>query len=626
MAADQLSVPGALPVAPVTGPSMAVSGRWLAVILAAATLLRLALGWVFFGFLSGDDVEILEAAFRGIGLHYSAWAIRNNLLADVVVRPFVATAHDLGVTSPRVLIWVASWPFVALATLNIVLLHRLARAWSPRSGLALTAAALSACPWLPLGFGSMTYPRTVSTTVVLAAALLLAPAGRAARRPPARPAVDLAHGPANAVGERPAAAVAENPGHREVAGLAVAVAPGAADRFTTPAEEGPVRSPWREILAGLALALAFTVRYSEAVYLPAVALLLLAHPAGAPWRARLAGLARLAAGFAGGALLLAGVYEAVAEGRPFGSLLALLRFTVVEHQTSSVTALHPFLWYLWRLPHWWCPAALPLAVAAVAAARGRRLAWAWAFVLLPLLALSCIQFKELRYLQGLIPFVCLLSAAGALVLWDAGWRRTAALLCAATMVWGLARLSFLAHKSMPAVLAARALVTEAVPAGAAAALSAADGPDGPDGVEGTDGTDGADGAKGVRNPGAPTAPVTVAAEGQAGGTGAPGAAAPARRVFAATQIWAYGDQLYLGGSWGGSRGGPWELRDIPYPATTSADVERLAAGADAAALYAEDLARQPGLGAALARHGLCPWRGFRWHGARAVTVFRPCRR
>jgi hypothetical protein len=515
----------------------------LAALLAVATLLRLALGWIFFGFLSGDDVEILEAAFRGIGLQYSAWAIRNNLLADVVVRPFVTAAHALGAASPRVLIWVASWPFVALATLNIVLLHRLARAWSPRRGFALTAAALYAFHWLPLGFGSMTYPRTVSTTFVLAAALLLSPAVRAARRSSARAEEIL-----------PPAA----PGARSPAGR------GADDRL-------PGRG-WSEVAAGVAMAMAFTVRYSEAIYLPAVALLLLA-PAGASWRTRITGLVRLAAGFGGGALLLAGVYEAVTEGRPFGSLVALLRFTVVEHQTSSVTALHPFAWYLWRLPHWWCPAALPFAAMALFR---RCLSWAWGFVLIPLLALSLIQFKELRYLQGMIPFVCLLSAAGALVMWDAGWRRTAALLCAASMIWGLARLNFLAHKSMPAVLAARALAADEAagrPGVAAVAAAAAD----------------------------PRVETTSAH----------------RPIFAAAQLWAYGDRLYLGDRW--------VLRDIPYPGTSAADLDRLAGGASAVALYAEDLGRQPELEAALRRRGLCSWRRFRWHDAKTVTVFRPCR-
>jgi hypothetical protein len=464
--------------------------RLLLGLLAATSLLRLALGWRYFGFLTGDDVEILESGFRALGLHYSLGATRNTLLPDLVVAPVLVAAHALGVSSPRVLVWVASWPFVASATLNIYLLHRLVRAWWPRQGPALAAAFLYGSHWLPLGFGTMTYPRTVSTSCVLAAALLASPA------PPGSPAA---------------------------------------------------RSGWREVLAGAAMALAFAIRYSEMVFLPAVGLMAVVTLAGAGRRASALALLRLVAGFGAGALLLAGAYEAAVWGRPFAALLAMARFTA-GRQTTSEFALHPFYWYLWRLPHWWCPAALPFAWAAL---RRRRLAWAWIFIVVPLVFLSAIQFKELRYLQGMIPFLCALSGAGAVEIWDAGWRRTAALLFAVTLLWGLWRTGFLARKSMPAVLAAEAL-----------------------------------------------------------------AADQAIHTFAGVQLWAFGDRLYLGDRR--------VLRDIPYP-TSAADLGRLAPGADAVAVYAEDVAREPELGATLARLALCPWRSFSFGGAKPVSVLRPCR-
>src|SRR5262249_44200117 len=150
--------------------------RLLAGLLAATTLLRLALGWRYFGFLSGDDVEILETGWRALGLHYTPWEIRNTLLPPLLVRPLLAAAHGMGVESPRLLVWVAAWPFVGLATLNIYLLFRLVRGWSARPAVALTAATLYGLHWIPLGFASMTYQRTVAATCVLAAALLVAPA------------------------------------------------------------------------------------------------------------------------------------------------------------------------------------------------------------------------------------------------------------------------------------------------------------------------------------------------------------------------------------------------------------------------------------------------------------------
>jgi hypothetical protein len=474
-----------------TDSSELTARRLLLGLLAATSLLRLALGWRYFGFLTGDDVEILEAGFRALGLHYSPGAIRNTLLPDLFVAPVLVAAHALGVSSPRMLVWVASWPFVGSATLNIYLLHRLVRAWLPRPAPALAAAFLYGCHWLPLGFGTMPYPRTVSTSCVLAAALLASPA--------------------------------------------------------LPASES-ARSGWREVLAGAAMALAFAIRYSEMVFLPAVGLMAVVTLAGAGWRAGALALSRLAAGFCAGALLLAGGYEAAIWGRPFAALLALVKFTVADRQTTSVAALHPFYWYLWRLPHWWCPAALPFAWAAL---RRRRLTWAWIFIVVPLTFLSAIQFKELRYLQGVIPFVCALSGAGAVEVWDAGWRRTAAVLFAVALLWGLWRTGFLARKSMPAVLAAEALAGD-----------------------------------------------------------------PAVHGFAGVQLWAFGDRLYLGDRR--------VLRDIPYP-TSTADLGRLAPGADAVAVYTEDVAREPELGAALARLKLCPWRSFYFRGAKPVSVFRPCR-
>jgi hypothetical protein len=369
--------------------------RWLGGLLVGASLLRLWLGWHFFGFLTGDDVEIAEAGFRAIGLRYAPWAIRNTLVSDALVGPWLAVLRGLGVIDRAALVWAASWPMVACATASIYLLFRLVAAWTGRPLTALAAAWLYGLHWIALGFGSATFPRPVSTTCVLAAALCVARA------------------------ERPA---------------------------------------WRDLAAGGCIALAFAVRYSEVIFLAPVALLAAAGLAG--WRAQCRVLLGVAAGFAAGALLFVGAYEALTWGRPFAALLAFARYTLLEKQASALVVRQPCYWYLWRLPHWWCVAGLPLLAGSSRGRGERRLLWAWAFVLIPLAVLSYIHHKELRYLQGVVPFLCALAAAGAAALWQAGWRRTAALLFALCLGWHLARLTFLTSKSMPAVLAARALAAE----------------------------------------------------------------------------------------------------------------------------------------------------------------------
>lgn len=376
----------------------------LGVILVAATVTRLALGFVYFGFHTGDDVEILQAGFlRALGWPYQPWEIRNLLVSDLLVAPAVALASALGVRSTQTLIWLASAPFVLLATINAWLVYRLARLWLRKDGPALLACGLYAFHWLPLAYGSMVYPRTASTTCVLLAALVL--------------------------WER--------------------------------------QSPWwRPWLAGGLVAVAWAIRYSEAIFL--LPLLALAWLGERRPRGRALRCASLVAGFAASSLLTVGLEDWLTWGRPFASLVAFARYTLVEGRASSLEPLQPWYWYLWQLPKWLPLTLLPLLW------RARKVAGALcvaAFVLLPLLALSAVHHKQLRYLQGILPFLIVLAAAGAWSFWTSGRRPWARALVALSLLLGLSGLSFLGRKSMAAVTAARQL--RAAPAPGAVCVSQA---------------------------------------------------------------------------------------------------------------------------------------------------------
>ena len=86
--------------------------------------------------------------------------------------------------------------------------------------------------------------------------------------------------------------------------------------------------------------------------------------------------------------------------------------------------------------------------------------------------LSLVHHKELRYLQGSVPFLAILVAAGAAGLWRAGWRRLTIGLLAASLLLSLntAR-SVLSRRSLAAVAAARDLAAD--PAVRTVALSQA---------------------------------------------------------------------------------------------------------------------------------------------------------
>ncbi len=358
-------------------------------VVALATAARVWLAWRFFGFLSGDDVEILQEGFRAAAkLDYTPWNIRNLLLPDLLVAPVVSLGSALGVHDAGVLAFAATLPFVALASLNVVLVYRLASAWLGDLWAARTAAVLYAFHWLPLAYGSTVYPRTASVTCVLLAATWLTGRSR-------------------------------------------------------PFERG--------LAAGGAVALAFAARYSEAVFLAPLLLLCLLGGTGRERTLRSVGLL---AGFGVGACAAVGAYDALTWGRPFASLAEFARLTLVERSFASRVPLQPPLFYLQRVLFWVPPALIP---ALAVAGRRRATTPAWGFLALPLVALSLVAHKELRYLQAAIPFLALVGAAGLSVL-RARWRPwLVAALLALTLASEVYGVRVLGTKSMAAVLAARRL-------------------------------------------------------------------------------------------------------------------------------------------------------------------------
>ena len=445
--------------------------------MALVTLAHGFLAWRYFGF-RGDELEVVETAFRRLGiLTYQPWDIRNLLLPELVVSPAVAVARAIGVEDRALLLWIAGLPLVLCASVNVVLLHQLAHAWSGERVVAETAALLYVCHWIPLAYGATVHPRTAATTCVLASALLLSGSGR-----------DLLRGG----------------------------------------------------IAGILLALAFACRYSEIIFLvPLLGVVWLGSED--PRRRTLA----LGTGLVLGVLLAVGVYDLLTWGRPFASLEAFARYTLIEKKASSLRANQPPIWYLRRVSHWVPVTFIPLFAFAWRRPGGRR---ATLFVIAPLLVLSAIHHKSLRYLQGVIPFLCLLAALGVMTLWKRAARKTAVALIALSCFWGVYRAPrWLDRDPLAAVLAAR----------------------------------------------------VMAAEGA--------------RVVVLEQSWAFGGGLYL------TEGT--QIRELPTPPLPGG-LEAMLPGSDWAALYRDELHRQPQLRAILERHNFHEERTITHGNSRTVVLFR----
>jgi 4-amino-4-deoxy-L-arabinose transferase-like glycosyltransferase len=375
---------------------------WL--VVAATTAIRALLAWRYFGFLGGDDVEVLEEAFRrAVGLAYSPWKIRSLLLPDILVAPFVRLGSTLGVHETFPLVLCATVPFAVLASVNVVLVYLIAFRWLGNRAAARTAMAIYSFHWLPLAFGSTPYPRTAAVTCVLLATLSLA---------------------------------------------------------------GGQRHGARGLAAGCLVALAFAARYSEGLFL--LPLLLVCLSAGDGRSGALRRTVGLVGGFVVGVGLTVGLYDLLTWGRAFASFIALSKLTLVERASSSRIAVQGPLFYLARLLFWLPATLLPVLPFTW---RDRRLRAAWAFLLVPLVVLSLLIHKELRYLQAAIPFLAILGAAGLAAVRDRWPRAVVTVLFVLTLVSETLGVRILRGKSMAAVTAARAMAAD--PAVKVVALSQA---------------------------------------------------------------------------------------------------------------------------------------------------------
>ncbi|MFI5166878.1 MAG: glycosyltransferase family 39 protein [Thermoanaerobaculales bacterium] len=369
-------------------------GFVLAGIVAVSTTFRVVFAGLVFGFRGGDDVEILEAAFRvAVHLPYQPWNIRNLLLPDLFVAPWAILGHALGITGVRALVFLGTLPFIISGSLNVILVYHLARRWLQSHTCGVVAATLYAFHWLPLAYSSMPFPRPPAVTCLLAGAIALS---------------------------------------------------------------GPARESRRGFLAGLLLAVAFACRYSEVVFLPPLLLLAVQRPGPPANRVRAA--SGVLVGFIAGSLVTVGFFDWLTWGVPFSSLVAFAKLTLIEKSFASRVELQPPLWYAARLLVWAPATLLPLLPAA---GGGKAPRSAWIFALLPVASLSLIAHKELRYLQGVIPFLCILAAAGAVALFNRGWRRTTTAIVGLTLALGVNNaVRLLAGNSMAAVQAAQAIAAD----------------------------------------------------------------------------------------------------------------------------------------------------------------------
>jgi hypothetical protein len=145
----------------------------LLALMAVTLAVKVFLIWRYEGFLTGDDLEIVQTAARyAAGVKYQPWDIRCLFEPLFIVWPVMKLAVICGARDPGTLSAVAAIPAVLFSTAAIAGVFALARRFGAPSATAGAAAWLYALHPLPLGYGATPFPRPISAALIVAAFLL----------------------------------------------------------------------------------------------------------------------------------------------------------------------------------------------------------------------------------------------------------------------------------------------------------------------------------------------------------------------------------------------------------------------------------------------------------------------
>ncbi len=147
--------------------------------LLLSALVKILNAWFYYGFYSGDDVEIHEMTFaRLFQRPWQAWELRSPLYPFLFLYPAQAAALALGLDAPGSLVFAGRLVVVSFSSWNLWLLYRIGAREGGSPGAGLWAFFFLATNQLHTRFASSELPRTIAST------FLLLCVGELLRRPP----------------------------------------------------------------------------------------------------------------------------------------------------------------------------------------------------------------------------------------------------------------------------------------------------------------------------------------------------------------------------------------------------------------------------------------------------------
>jgi hypothetical protein len=148
--------------------------KLLIIFIFISTIIKILNAWNYYGFFSGDDVEILEMSFANIfNWKWEAWNLRNAFYPIIFIYPIQLLLKIIGINDLAILIFAGRFVVIFFSTINIFLVYKITKNLSLNKPAGLIAAFFLAFSQIHITFASSVLPRTVSSFFILLSLMFL---------------------------------------------------------------------------------------------------------------------------------------------------------------------------------------------------------------------------------------------------------------------------------------------------------------------------------------------------------------------------------------------------------------------------------------------------------------------
>lgn len=143
-------------------------------IIGVSVLIKILNAWFYFGFFSGDDVEIHELSFSHLfQWNWEAWDLRSPFYPMVFIYPIQFILHSAGIQDPWILIFAGRLVVIAFSALSLFLVYKIATRIFSSLPIGILSLVFLAMSKLYTTLASTELPRTVASFFVLLSFWLL---------------------------------------------------------------------------------------------------------------------------------------------------------------------------------------------------------------------------------------------------------------------------------------------------------------------------------------------------------------------------------------------------------------------------------------------------------------------